>query len=107
MPYDIGLHLLNILAEADIFGPIGTSGNDLPAAGFSSQRPAATRAHTIELNLERSAVAANQFAEHRTGTAPASSTDWVEELRAPRKTAARFLNKPRARRPFCVCWKRL
>jgi NAD-dependent deacetylase len=36
-------------------------------------------AHTVELNLERSAVG-NQFAEHRTGPATRVVTDWVEEL---------------------------
>jgi NAD-dependent deacetylase len=66
------------LAEADIFAAIGTSGNVYPAAGFVAEARQ-HGAHTVELNLERSAVG-NQFAEHRTGPASRVVPEWVEEL---------------------------
>jgi NAD-dependent deacetylase len=77
MPYDMDV-IFDHLAEADIFAAIGTSGNVYPAAGFVADARR-NGAHTIEMNLERSAVG-NQFAEHRTGPATRIVTDWVEEL---------------------------
>lgn len=77
MPYDMDA-IFDHLAEADIFAAIGTSGNVYPAAGFVAEARQ-HGAHTVELNLERSAVG-NQFAEHRTGPATKVVTDWVEEL---------------------------
>jgi NAD-dependent deacetylase len=77
MPYDMDV-IFDHLAEADIFTAIGTSGNVYPAAGFVADARR-NGAHTIEMNLERSAVG-NQFAEHRTGPATRVVSDWVEEL---------------------------
>ncbi|EEB84907.1 NAD-dependent deacylase [Roseobacter sp. GAI101] len=77
MPYEMDA-IFDHLAEADIFAAIGTSGNVYPAAGFVAEARS-NGAHTIELNLERSAVG-NQFAEHRTGPATRTVTDWVDEL---------------------------
>ncbi|HBR41901.1 MAG TPA: NAD-dependent protein deacylase, partial [Sulfitobacter pontiacus] len=79
MPYDMD-EIFDHLAEADIFAAIGTSGNVYPAAGFVAEARR-NGAHTVELNLERSAVG-NQFAEHRTGPATRVVTDWVEQLLA-------------------------
>ncbi len=77
MPYDMDA-IFDHLAEADIFAAIGTSGNVYPAAGFVAEARQ-HGAHTVELNLERSAVG-NQFAEHRTGPASRVVPEWVEEL---------------------------
>jgi len=77
MPYDMDV-IFDHLAEADIFAAIGTSGNVYPAAGFVADARR-NGAHTIEMNLERSAVG-NQFAEHRTGPATRIVSDWVKEL---------------------------
>ncbi|MDF1728033.1 MAG: NAD-dependent deacylase [Sulfitobacter sp.] len=77
MPYQMDT-LFRHLAEADIFASIGTSGNVYPAAGFVAEARNAG-AHTIEFNLERSAVG-NQFAEHRIGPASRTVTDWVAEI---------------------------
>jgi NAD-dependent deacetylase len=77
MPYDMDV-IFDHLAEADIFAAIGTSGNVYPAAGFVADARR-NGAHTIEINLERSAVR-SQFAEHRTGPATRVVSDWVEEL---------------------------
>tara|TARA_R110002110_G_scaffold92155_41_gene240020 strand:- start:2090 stop:2794 length:705 start_codon:yes stop_codon:yes gene_type:complete len=74
MPYDMD-SLFGHLSEADIFIAIGTSGNVYPAAGFVAEARRGG-AHTIEFNLERSAVG-NQFQEHRTGPASQTVTDWV------------------------------
>ena len=77
MPYDMDA-IFDHLAEADLFAAIGTSGNVYPAAGFVAEARR-SGAHTVELNLERSAVG-NQFAEHRTGPATRVVSDWVDEL---------------------------
>jgi NAD-dependent deacetylase len=77
MPYEMEL-LFQHLAEADIFASIGTSGNVYPAAGFVAEARRAG-AHTIEFNLERSAIG-NQFEEHRIGPASKTVTEWVEEI---------------------------
>ena len=80
MPYDMDA-LFDHLSQADIFAAIGTSGNVYPAAGFVAEARRAG-AHTIEFNLERSAVG-SQFAEHRTGPASQTVTAWVEEILNP------------------------
>lgn len=77
MPYDMEL-LFAHLSQADIFAAIGTSGNVYPAAGFVAEARRAG-AHTIEFNLEKSAVG-NQFAEHRVGPASQTVTDWVAQI---------------------------
>ncbi len=77
MPYDMDA-IFDHLAEADIFAAIGTSGNVYPAAGFVAEARR-SGAHTVEMNLERSAVG-NQFAEHRSGPATRIVADWVDEL---------------------------
>ena len=66
------------LAQADLFVAIGTSGNVYPAAGFV-QMAAHYGAHTIELNLEPSAVV-SQFAETRFGKAGETVPAWVAEV---------------------------
>lgn len=77
MPYEMDV-LFDHLISADIFAAIGTSGNVYPAAGFVAEARRAG-AHTIEFNLEHSAVG-NQFAEHRIGPASQTVTEWVNEL---------------------------
>ncbi|WP_432816749.1 NAD-dependent deacylase [Sulfitobacter sp. JB4-11] len=77
MPYDMDA-LFAHLGEADIFAAIGTSGNVYPAAGFVAEARRAG-AHTIEFNLEPSAVG-NQFQEHRTGPASHTVSAWVEDV---------------------------
>ena len=77
MPYDMET-LFRHLTEADLFAAIGTSGNVYPAAGFVAEA-CRSGAHTIEFNLERSAVG-NQFAEHRIGPASQTVTAWVDDL---------------------------
>lgn len=77
MPYDMDT-LFQHLAEADIFAAIGTSGNVYPAAGFVAEARR-SGAHTIEFNLERSAVG-SQFEEHRIGPASETVTAWVDDL---------------------------
>tara|TARA_R110002049_G_scaffold137350_2_gene297339 strand:- start:20075 stop:20767 length:693 start_codon:yes stop_codon:yes gene_type:complete len=77
MPYDMEV-IFDHLSGADIFVAIGTSGNVYPAAGFVAEARRAG-AHTIEFNLERSAVG-NQFAEHRTGSASQTVPAWVDEV---------------------------
>ena len=77
MPYDMDA-IFDHLAEADLFAAIGTSGNVYPAAGFVAEARRAG-AHTVELNLERSAVG-NQLAQHRAGPATRVVSDWIDEL---------------------------
>jgi NAD-dependent deacetylase len=67
------------LEACDLFVAIGTSGVVYPAAGFVETVP--RQAHTVELNLEVSAVASH-FKEHRQGTATALVPAWVEMLLA-------------------------
>ena len=77
MPYDMDA-LFQHLNEADVFAAIGTSGNVYPAAGFVAEARRAG-AHTLEFNLERSAVG-SQFEEHRTGPASQTVPAWVDEI---------------------------
>ncbi|HJW09192.1 MAG TPA: Sir2 family NAD+-dependent deacetylase [Holophagaceae bacterium] len=69
------------LERCGLFLSIGTSGNVYPAAGFV--QATGPRAHTLELNLEPSLMAA-AFREHRTGRASELVPAFVEELLAPR-----------------------
>ncbi|KFI33905.1 hypothetical protein CG51_03265 [Haematobacter missouriensis] len=66
------------LRKAEIFVAIGTSGNVYPAAAFV-QDAARAGAHTIELNLEASAIHTD-FDETRQGRATEIVPPWVEEL---------------------------
>lgn len=77
MPYEMDL-LFEHLSHADLFAAIGTSGNVYPAAGFVAEASRAG-AHTMEFNLERSAVG-SQFAAHRTGPAGQTVPAWVDEV---------------------------
>lgn len=68
------------LARCELFVAVGTSGAVYPAAGFAARaRAGGGRARTIEINLERSAVA-DSFAEHRHGPAGLLVPALVEEL---------------------------
>jgi NAD-dependent deacetylase len=67
------------LARCDLFMAIGTSGQVYPAAGFVEEVRRHGRAHTVELNLEPSAVN-SLFAEHRRGPASETVPQLVEEL---------------------------
>ena len=64
------------LQTADVFAAIGTSGQVYPAAGFVAEARA-TGAHTVEINLQRSDVAA-QFDEQITGPATTVVPAWVD-----------------------------
>ena len=66
------------LRKAEIFVALGTSGNVYPAAAFV-QDAARAGAHTIELNLEASAIHTD-FDETRQGRATEIVPPWVEEL---------------------------
>jgi NAD-dependent deacetylase len=77
IPYQLD-RIEKALEQADIFVAIGTSGNVYPAAGFV-QMASHYGAHTIELNLEPSAVV-SQFAETRFGNATQTVPMWVNEV---------------------------
>ena len=81
MPYHMD-RIFAELARADLFAAIGTSGQVYPAAAFV-QEATANGAHTVELNLEPSAVVSD-FAETRFGPASQIVPTWVGDL----------LNKP-------------
>ncbi|MFD1913416.1 NAD-dependent deacylase [Halodurantibacterium flavum] len=66
------------LREAEIFVAIGTSGTVFPAAAFV-QDAARAGAHTVELNLERSA-GAGDFSDGRYGPATEVVPAWVAEM---------------------------
>lgn len=68
------------LDKCDLFIAIGTSGNVYPAAGFV-QIANQAGAHTIEINLEPSAVN-SAFSEKRTGLATKLVPELVDELLA-------------------------
>jgi NAD-dependent deacetylase len=67
------------LAGCDLFLAVGTSGQVYPAAGFAQEIARHGRAHTVELNVEPSAVN-DQFAEHRAGPASETVPRLVEEI---------------------------
>ncbi len=66
------------LGNCDLFVAVGTSGVVYPAAGFA-ELAAAKGAHTVELNLEPSAVASH-FAEKRYGRATEVVGDFVARI---------------------------
>jgi NAD-dependent deacetylase len=67
------------LERCDLFVAVGTSGVVYPAAGFVDAVRGAGRAHTLEINLEPSAVR-SAFAEVRTGRATALVPELVDQL---------------------------
>ncbi|HMR29538.1 MAG TPA: NAD-dependent protein deacylase [Geminicoccaceae bacterium] len=67
------------LAACELFVAIGTSGVVYPAAGFVETVRAIGRAHSIEVNLEPSAVG-SAFAEHRRGRAGLLVPALVDEV---------------------------
>ena len=77
MPYRMDA-IFTALARADLFVSVGTSGAVYPAAGFV-QQAAAHGAHTLELNLERSA-GSHWFDETRLGLASELVPQWVDQL---------------------------
>lgn len=78
MPFDLD-RIYSALEGADLFLAIGTSGQVYPAAGFVQAVNEIGRAHTIELNLEPSAVH-GQFDEQRIGPATNVVPALVDEL---------------------------
>lgn len=81
MPYQMD-RIFTALGTADIFAAIGTSGNVYPAAGFVAEA-ARIGAHTVEINLEPSAVG-SQFDEALLGPATQTVTAWVDRILADR-----------------------
>lgn len=77
IPYHMD-EIFGHLAGASHFAAIGTSGQVYPAAAFVHEA-AAAGAHTVELNLEPSDVAAF-FDETRPGPASRTVPAWVAEL---------------------------
>ena len=69
------------LQGCDLFVAVGTSGHVYPAAGFVEVVRDVDRAHTIEVNLEPSAVR-SAFAECRVGSAGSVVPALVEDLLA-------------------------
>lgn len=77
MPYHMD-RIWDLLRAADIFAAIGTSGQVYPAAAFVQDADRAG-AHTVEINLEPSAVVSD-FAETRLGMASVAVPAWVAEM---------------------------
>jgi NAD-dependent deacetylase len=77
MPYHMDI-IWDLLREADIFAAIGTSGQVYPAAAFV-QDAARAGAHTVEINLDPSAVVSD-FAETHFGKASTEVPRWVDDL---------------------------
>jgi NAD-dependent deacetylase len=69
------------LAACDLFLSVGTSGQVYPASGFVEEARRHGRAHSVELNLEPSAISA-LFDECRHGPASEVLPRYVEELLA-------------------------
>ena len=69
------------LEQCDLFVSIGTSGNVYPAAGFVEVAKNTARAHTVELNLEPSAVNLS-FVERDYGQASEIVPLYVDRLLA-------------------------
>ncbi|CAA7616594.1 NAD-dependent deacylase [Magnetospirillum sp. SS-4] len=78
MPLEMG-RISEALSECGLFVSIGTSGHVYPAAGFVAEVRSHGRAHTLELNLERS-EGAGLFHESRTGPASELVPAFVDEL---------------------------
>lgn len=79
MPYQME-RIYGLIADADVFAAIGTSGNVYPAAGFAHEAKR-LGVHTIEFNLEPSMVV-NDFVETRFGKASETVPRWVDEILA-------------------------
>ncbi len=77
IPYEMDV-IQRHLSECDLFAAIGTSGNVYPAAGFVQIANMAA-AHTVEINLEPSAVATD-FADAVIGKASDVVPKWVDDL---------------------------
>jgi len=77
MPYHME-RIIDALSECTLFAAIGTSGNVYPAAGFV-QEAFRAGAHTVELNLDPSAVVSD-FAETRFGPATQTVPEWVDDV---------------------------
>jgi NAD-dependent deacetylase len=77
MPYHMD-EIADLIAAADLFLSIGTSGNVYPAAGFVADARA-HGVHTVELNLEPS-EGVSLFAEAIHGHATKVVPDYVERL---------------------------
>ncbi|MFU8883710.1 MAG: NAD-dependent deacylase [Rhodobacterales bacterium] len=77
MPYHMD-EIWDLLRDADVFAAIGTSGQVYPAAAFV-QDAARAGAHTVEINLDPSAVVSD-FAETRFGKASDIVPLWVQEV---------------------------
>ena len=77
MPMEMD-RIYNALDNCDLFISIGTSGNVYPAAGFV-QIARNTGAHTVEINLEPSAVK-SAFHEHIYGLAGEKVPDFTDDL---------------------------
>ena len=77
IPYHMD-RIIDLLAEADLFASIGTSGQVYPAAAFVDQAREAG-AQCIELNLDPSDIS-HVFDEVRTGLASQIVPAWVDEL---------------------------
>jgi NAD-dependent deacetylase len=77
MPYRMD-EIGELLAAADLFISIGTSGNVYPAAAFVADARA-SGAHTVELNLEPS-DGISRFAEAIHGPATKIVPEYVEKL---------------------------
>ncbi|HDV5658390.1 TPA: NAD-dependent protein deacylase, partial [Vibrio cholerae] len=84
MPLRMG-DIYAALEQADLFVSIGTSGVVYPAAGFVHDARM-HGAHTIEINLEPSAVE-SEFAEKRYGKASIEVPRLVEEILAAQARA--------------------
>jgi NAD-dependent deacetylase len=68
----------SVLANADLFVAIGTSGHVHPAAGFVNHAKFAG-AETLEINNAGTLISAD-FASHRTGPASVEVPRWVDEV---------------------------
>lgn len=79
IPYHME-RIMDLLARADLFAAIGTSGQVYPAAAFVQEARAAG-AHTVELNLAASDVS-RDFDARRLGPASDIVPAWVEDLLA-------------------------
>ena len=77
MPYHMD-RIGALLANADLFVSIGTSGTVYPAAGFAAEARA-SGARTLEMTLEPSEVG-HLFQEVRHGTATETVPAWVAGL---------------------------
>ena len=77
MPMEMD-RIYNALENCDLFISIGTSGNVYPAAGFV-QLARESGAHTVEINLEPSAVE-SAFHEHIYGLASEQVPDFADDL---------------------------